>query len=145
MIKINENIKSNLKYDHTKLRKLCEKFALKLVILHGSYATGHVHKESDIDIGILFSADKIKKFRSRLVHEFCELFTDKCDIVILNNVESMIVFQTVMKGIPLYEAKTGTFAEFQTTAISRYQDAAKFRRLEKRYLQLAIERKPGND
>ena len=145
MIRISENIKSHLNFDENKLKALCKRFALKLVILHGSYATGRVHKESDIDIGVLISKNKIKNARSGLVYEFCELFGEKCDLVILNNVESMIVFQTVMKGIPLYEVRKGTFAEFQTTAISRYQDAAKFRRLEKRYLQLAIERKPGND
>ena len=140
MIRIKQNVKNDLHYDQKKLKALCKKSALQLVILHGSYAAGHVHKESDVDIGILIWKSKTKKSRLNLVHDFCEIFGDKCDLVILNNVESMIAFQTAMKGIPLYEARKGIFSEFKTTAISRYQDAAKFRQVEKRYIQMATER-----
>ncbi len=132
-----------LNYDQSKLRKLCEKYSLDLVILHGSRATGKLHQESDIDIAVLVGRkNKIKNHRLDMVGNFSELFGDNCDLVVLNHTESMIAYQAATKGILLYEVKRGLFNAFKTVAITRYQDAAKFRRLEARYLQTAIERTP---
>jgi predicted nucleotidyltransferase len=130
------NIKLN--YDRDKLRRLCKRYGLRLVILHGSFATGHVRKESDIDIGILGKAESLRKNYFDIVARLSGLLGETCDPVILNNSETMIVYQVAIKGIPLYEARKGLFAEFKMSAISRYQDAAKFHLLEKVYLQSVI-------
>ncbi len=144
MIQFKTKFKTDLKYDAKKLKALCGKFGVRLVILHGSWAAGRQGKESDVDIGVLVSKGKGKDSRFKLSSALCDVFGEKCDLVILNGAESMIVFLTVINGVVLFEAKAGIFDAFKTTAISRYQDAAKFRQLEKRYLQLAIERNLRN-
>ena len=47
----------NLKIDEERLKKLCQKNGILLIILHGSYAQGNVREKSDIDIGILSRKD----------------------------------------------------------------------------------------
>ena len=129
---LNKNIVS---FDRGKLNDLCRRYDLKLVVLHGSCATGRKRKKSDIDIAILGRSEKLKGNHLEIIGKFSGLFGDSCDLAFLNNAESMIVYQTAMKGIPLYEAEKGCFAEFKTTAISTYQDTKKFRELEKLYLR----------
>jgi len=40
-------------YDKENFNRLCQKYNLSLVILHGSYAKGIVTSKSDIDVGFL--------------------------------------------------------------------------------------------
>ena len=134
---LNKNIVS---FDREKLNDLCRRYDLKLVILHGSYATGRKRKKSDIDIAILGRSKMINENYLEIIGKFSGLFGDNCDLAFLNNTESMIVYQAAIKGIPLYEAEKGGFADFKTTAISTYQDAKKFRELEKHYLRSALRR-----
>ena len=140
MIKFLDKKIARLNYDHGKLKQLCRAYRIYLVIFHGSQVNGNVNKESDIDVGILGDKPFIQKHFSDIVGKFSEIFNGKCDLVILNKAESLIAYQVAVKGIPLYEVNKGIFAEFQTMSISRYQDAVKFRRLEKQYLKTAIQR-----
>ncbi len=130
--------KLNIQINRLKLAKLCRKCGITLVVLHGSYTRGYFTKESDVDVGFLGNARKIKGRYFKVISKLGELFGDKFDPVFLNNAETMIVRQVALYGIPLYEKKKGLFNAFRTTAISRYQDAVKFRRLEELYLQRNI-------
>ncbi|MBI3616964.1 MAG: nucleotidyltransferase domain-containing protein [Candidatus Omnitrophica bacterium] len=141
MIKFaDHHFEPELKYSRRELRKLCEKHDLRLVILHGSRVLGKLHKESDIDIGILAGAGSPGKCIFDIQADFTDLFGERCDLVILNHAESMIVYQVAVKGAVLYESRKGLFADYKTTAITRYQDARKFRALERQYLKDVIER-----
>lgn len=126
---------TGLDYSQHKLRELCKKYGLDLVVLHGSSVSGKLHKESDIDIGILAESASLGRRIFDIQSDFTDLFGERCDLVVLNNTETMIVYQVAVKGVVLYESRKGLFAAFKTTAITRYQDAQKFRRLERRYLQ----------
>lgn len=141
MIKLVEHhLKPEIKYSRRRLREVCKKYGLKLVILHGSRVSGKLHKESDIDIGILAESGSLGKRVFEMQADFTDLFGERCDLVILNNAETMIVYQVAVKGTVLYESRRGLFAGYKTTAITRYQDARKFRILERQYLQDAIRR-----
>lgn len=122
-------------FDQEKLKKFCQRQKINLLILHGSYATGNATKQSDIDIGILLHGHLSREKYWKILSELTEILGDKCDCVLLNEAESMISYQTALNGTPLYERQRGLFDEFAATAVSRYQDAAKFRNLEKEYLQ----------
>lgn len=146
MIKIaSHHFESELKYNRRKLWKLCKKHDLRLVILHGSRVLGKLHKESDIDIGILAESGSLGKRIFEMQADFTDLFGERCDLVVLNNAESMIVYQVAVKGAVLYESRKGLFAGYKTTAITRYQDARKFRDLERKYLQDVIGRMDEHD
>lgn len=124
----------NLSIDQKSLKRFCQENSIDLLILHGSHATGDVRKESDIDIGILMHGDLTKEKYWKIIGELTEILGDKSDCALLNGAEAMISYETAVHGIPLYERSRGLFDEFTATAISRYQDTAKFRKLEKEYL-----------
>lgn len=127
--------KLNISFNQHRLRALCRKYGISLIILHGSYARGYFTKNSDVDVAFLANERKMSKKYFDFAAELTELLGDKVDPVHLNNAETMINKQVALNGIPLYESKKGLFNSFRTTAISRYQDAAKFRELEKLYLK----------
>ncbi|MFW6140596.1 MAG: type VII toxin-antitoxin system MntA family adenylyltransferase antitoxin [Acidobacteriota bacterium] len=130
----------NLEINKEKLETLCQKYNIKLMILHGSYAKGNARSESDIDIGILSQ----KKFdfdeQIKVVSDFSEVFGDKFDPVFLNGAEPLISYQVAVNGRLLYEAKKGMFHQFRIQAVARYMDSKKFRVMEKLYLKRAIEK-----
>ncbi len=130
----------SLKINREKIKKLCEKHRINLLILHGSYATGTATPQSDIDIGILSSekVDSDKYFD--ILKDFGSIFGDKFDPVFLNGAEPMISYRVALLGTPLYEKRKGLFASFKIQSIARYMDSKKFRALEKLYIKHAIER-----
>jgi len=128
----------NQNIDEQRLKQLCQKYGILLVIIHGSYAKGNARKESDIDIGLLsrkkFDADD----KLNILNDLGEVFGDRFDPVFLNGAEPLICYQVSIHGKPLYEDKKGIFENFRIQAIARYMDSKKFRNLEKSYLKRAV-------
>jgi len=126
--------------DKEKFNGICRKYGLSLVILHGSYAKGAAIPKSDIDVGLLGDPGIIAEKYFEILRDFSSIFGDKFDPVFLNGAELMITYQVAINGVPLYEKNKGLFNSFKISAIGRYQDTKKFRLLEKKYVQSAIER-----
>jgi predicted nucleotidyltransferase len=128
----------SLRIDDEKLKKLCKKYGILLIILHGSYVKGNVREKSDIDIGILSR----KKFDSskqlNILNDLGEVFGDRFDPVFLNGAEPLISYQVAIHGKLLFEEEEGIFQRFRIQAIARYLDTKKFRILEKSYLKRVI-------
>lgn len=129
-----------LNYNKDKLKQLCKKYNLSLLILHGSYAKGIVTPKSDIDIGFLGDPLIIKEKFFDILQDFTSIFGDKFDPVFINGAEAMITYHVALNGIPLYEKTKGLFNIFKLGALARYFDTKKFRILEKRYIKLAIQK-----
>lgn len=121
-------------------KKLCQKYDLSLVILHGSYANGTNTARSDIDVGFLGKPDTIKEKYFDILGDFSSIFGDKFDPVFINGAESMITYHIAINGIPLYEKTKGVFNIFKIGALARYMDTKKFRILEKQYVKSVIQR-----
>jgi len=131
----------SLKMNREKIKKLCQKHKIKLLILHGSYATETATSQSDMDIGIL-SHEKVDADKYMdILKDFGGIFGDKFDPVFLNGAEPMISYRVALLGKPLYEEKKGLFASFRIQSIARYMDSKKFRNLEELYIKRAIERR----
>ena len=131
---------NDLKFDKDKIKYLCQKHKIKILILHGSQVSGKTSKNSDIDVGILCDSKvDFKEYRAILA-DFGDIFGDKFDPVFLNGVEPMISYNTALSGFLLYEAKKGCFAEYKIQTIARYMDARKFRELEKLYVKKGTKR-----
>jgi len=125
-------------YKSKKIKELCEKHNIKLLILHGSYAKNLTHKDSDIDVGILSNKKIDNKEYFSILRDFGELFGDKFDPAFLNTAEPMINFHVAINGKLLYEDQKGSFANFKIESIAKYNDTKKFRNLEKLYIKKAI-------
>lgn len=129
-----------LNYNKDGLKRLCQKYNLSLVILHGSYVKGITTSKSDIDIGILGEPGLINEKYFDILKDFSSIFGDKFDPVFINGAEAMITYHVALNGIPLYEKTKGLFNSFKVGAIARYLDTKKFRLLEKQYIKLAIQK-----
>lgn len=129
-----------LSYQKENFKKLCQKYNLSLVILHGSYAKGITSPKSDIDVGFLGETEIIKEKYFDILRDFSSIFGDKFDPVFLNGAEAMIIFHVAINGIPLYEKEKGLFNTFKVGALARYLDTKKFRLLEKQYVKSIIQR-----
>lgn len=130
----------SLSIKREKIKKLCEKHRINLLILHGSHAKGTATAQSDIDIGIL-SSKKVDADRYfDILKDLGSIFGDKFDPVFLNGAEPMIIYRIALLGTPLYEKKKGLFASFRVKAMAMYMDSKKFRALEKLYIKHAIKK-----
>src|SRR3989338_10625889 len=116
-------------------KKMCKKYDLALVILHGSYARGNESSRSDIDVAFLGHPEIMKKKYLDILRDFSTFFGDRFDPVFLNGAEAMITYQVALDGVPLYEKQEGLFNAFKVGALARYRDTKKFRLLEKQYLK----------
>lgn len=128
----------DLKIDKERLEKLCQKYSIQLLILHGSYATGNAANKSDIDIGILGGEKFDSGSKIDILEDFSEVFGDKFDPVFLNGAEPLISYQVAIHGKPIYEETQGLFQRFRIQAVAKYMDTKKFRDMEKLYLKRAI-------
>ncbi len=110
--------------------------------LFGSAALGRMHKESDIDIGILldgkYKPDALYTSKvARIVNKSLALKTE-VDVRILNNASSRFLFQVIKSGKLLMSKDEKKRVLFETDAISRYLDFKPFYRMydEKRHERL---------
>jgi len=125
-------------YDKENFNRLCQKYNLSLVILHGSYAKGMVTPKSDIDVGFLGEPSIIREKYFDILRDFSSIFGDKFDPVFINGAEAMITYHIAINGLPLYEKTKGLFNSFKVGALARYMDTKKFRLLEKQYIKSVI-------
>jgi predicted nucleotidyltransferase len=137
--------KMMLEIGEEQLARLCRKYDLSFVVLHGSYANGKALASSDIDVGFLGNNQIIKERFFDVLRDFTSLFGEKLDVVVLNGAEPMISYRVALYGLPLYEKTKGIFSLFKTSAIARYMDSRKFRDMEKSYIRAAIAKRRRSD
>jgi len=117
-----------------KLKKVGEKYQLKLILLHGSYAKDQAHKESDLDIAVL--GQKPIDFKKLLeIHgELAQIFGDskirELDLKSLHRVDPLFCYQ-VAKSSQLLYGKSLDYQEFRAYAFRGFYDAKDLFDLEK--------------
>lgn len=89
-----------------RLDEVFKKRGISSIYLFGSKTTGFRHKESDIDIGVLFDdgwqGDK-DRIRGELYDLFCSWFkTQRVDIVFLQSAPLRLQFMAITEGEHLY-------------------------------------------
>lgn len=106
---------------HSRLIALLSHYPeIKLAILFGSQATGDVHPDSDIDLGILAQAPLTADFKLQLIQTIGAEFGRPVDIVDLYHVPEPITGQ-VFKGIRLIGSNTA-YAELLTRHLLNVAD-----------------------
>ncbi|MBI4135172.1 nucleotidyltransferase domain-containing protein [Candidatus Uhrbacteria bacterium] len=123
-----------MKYDKIKLANVARKYGLRFVILYGSYATGRIHKGSDLDIAVLGSKELGGREYLNLHGEVADIFGDnsrrELDLKMLNRVDSFFRYQVVRDGVLLYGDAT-EYKEFKLFAQRAYDDARPLLELER--------------
>lgn len=128
--------------DKEALKKVCQKFNIKLVVLFGSHASKKgLKKDSDFDIGVFCENGKnIIKNDLLIIQAFIKVLNnDRLDLVYLNYADPLLLSEIAKNGVLLFQDRKSRFAEFKIAAFKRHFDAEKFYRLEdlclERFLQ----------
>ncbi|MEK6715278.1 MAG: nucleotidyltransferase domain-containing protein [Candidatus Omnitrophota bacterium] len=106
--------------------QIFEKLNVKLVYLFGSRAKGNFVKESDFDIAVLFKkkpSDPLAlKEVSILSHKLSKFFPAKIDIVSLNQSSSLLKYEAIASGRPLYCSSESERINFEVSVLKEYID-----------------------
>lgn len=105
---------------------LASEKSIELAYLFGSEARGKSRAGSDVDIAILLNTDFFAEgrleLRLKIAEKLNKLFGREIDVVILNTAGSLLKFQVVRDGKPLFERKKGAAKKFKLNAIKEYFD-----------------------
>jgi len=123
----------------TKLRKIFEKFSVKLAYLFGSQQDSGLNflkkgeksilKNSDLDIGILLKKipSNMYKFYGDLYHDVSELFEPfQVDIIFLNEINHLLKFE-IIKGHRIF-AESLNFADDYEESVMKIAADLDFKR-----------------
>lgn len=113
------------------LKKVSEKYNIKLMLVFGSVATGNDRADSDMDIGILFEKEIDFSGHLRVQGELQNIFQKKIDIAILNHANPLLMSEVSKNPILLYGDKK-ELLKFRLYSFHRYNDYAPFFEMEKR-------------
>lgn len=134
MIKLNKEQKE-------KIQKTGDKYNLKLIVIHGSYAKGQEKPGSDLDVAILgkesINFDIFMKIFGELEDVFGNSPERELDVKTLENADALFLYQ-VMKDSVLIYGSSFDYWELKTYAIRNYWDHKPIFKLEeiliKKYL-----------
>ena len=135
-------ISMEIKFDTAKLKQTAQDFGLKFIILHGSFANGIAHKESDVDIAALAKKTLDFKQELELYGAMSEVFklpaqTD-LDFKTLNKVDPLFRY-LVTKNSKLLYGNLTDYEDYKAYAYRAYEDARGLFELEK-YLALKFQK-----
>ena len=107
---------------------------LKLILLHGSYATGQIHPHSDIDIAVL-SQDPTQNLDTlSLIRDLSAAFqADSVDLTNLNHANPLLL-KTVTNTATLLSGHRADFDQLQLLAFHRYSDYLPYLRAEHQFV-----------
>ncbi len=114
-----------------RIKKAIEKLDKKdigIIYLYGSFAEGKSTKLSDIDIGIVFSNQKILKNSGKLNNEFFKHFAEEIDlpyeldIIFLQDASLELQYGVICKGKPLYFKSREFKDTYEENVINNYLD-----------------------
>ena len=117
------------------IKKKCipvfKKYPVSFSYLFGSQATGKTIKTSDIDIAVMLDAKLSKKkridLRFTLIEDFSAQLGREVDVVILNDIESVVLkFAVIKEGRALYIRDEELYLDFELRTMGEYHDFAPF-------------------
>ncbi len=102
------------------------------VYLFGSFASGKIHQESDVDLAVLFTNDVPREeYRQRSlqsVDDLSRILDKEVDVVVLNSADSFLKFQILKAGLRIYERQDRKGRDFEARAMMEYFDFLPVRR-----------------
>ncbi|MBU3965235.1 nucleotidyltransferase domain-containing protein [Patescibacteria group bacterium] len=126
-----------------KLNKIFKKNQVVLAYLFGSEARGESHKESDVDIGVLFdkkvNPKDYLKLEGKLIAFFSEIYSRKeINIVNLNIASPLLKQVAILEGKPLYIRSETDRILFQIQTLREYEDYLHLSNIYNQFLDLKL-------
>ncbi len=118
-----------------RFKEIGEKYGLKLLLLHGSYATGKERKDSDMDVAVLGKERLDYKALSKIYSDLESVLIDdldkELDFKSLHGTDPYFIYK-VAKDSQLLFGKQTDYDEFRAYALKVYLDSRDLRELEKK-------------
>lgn len=122
------------------LSSLLENYDIKLIYIFGSYAKGKNDKNSDLDIAVLLEKDYNISDKLSLIGDFIDIFKrEDIDLVILNDVNSVLEHQVIKYGKLVYMENEDIKVNYEVRVLKEYMDMEPFRRTQMEYIKLWAE------
>jgi len=110
-------------------KKNAESYCIEASFLFGSYASGFIKEESDVDIAIVFSKDidsdeKILNFISQITVDINSYINAEVDIMPIYNDfrKPMVYYNAIILGIPLYVKDKNQYISLFNEALFQMND-----------------------
>jgi len=127
---LNEEIVSKLK---NFFKDNYSRYFVNIVFLYGSWSGGYPHKESDIDLAILFSEgigteDRIFPLITDISYELEKILSKEVNIIPIYRDfrRPMLYYNAIVLGIPVFIKAKETFIDLKIEAISSMEDFSLF-------------------
>lgn len=115
------------------IKKIGDKYKLKLIVIHGSYAKKQEAPGSDLDIAVLGKEplvfDIFMKIFGELEEVFGNLAESELDVKTLENADALFLYQVMKDGILIY-GSSFDYWQLKTFAIRNYWDHEQIFKLE---------------
>lgn len=133
--RLNEDMQTRLMTGE--LAEFCQKCGISLIVLFGSQVWGSAKEGSDVDLGLVLDTYPIAPEEElRLIRDLVWATENAdLDITILNHADPLLGYHVACHGHPLYEREPCSFNRFQLRAWKRFIDTAKFRRLQRPFIE----------
>lgn len=122
------------KVQKEKIQEIGKKYKLKLMLLHGSYATGRQKEGSDLDIAVVGKKALKSEDVTKILFDLEDIFGNDCtrelDVKSLHGVDPLFLFKVVSESNLLY-GNLHDYSEFRAYAFKVYNDSRDLRNLEK--------------
>lgn len=115
------------------LERVGKQYEIKLILLHGSYATGKERPGSDMDIALVGKKPLEWDIFSKIFGELEEVLGNtkerELDVKTLDNADALFLYHVMKDSVLLY-GSSWDYWELKTYAIRNYWDHAPIFRLE---------------
>ena len=118
-----------------KLDEIRQKYALELILLHGSQVSGQTHDKSDTDVAVLSKNKDQKLDWYVLASDLNEVFgVDNVDITLLNHANPLLL-KTVTDGAKLLSGNVADFFKLKLRAFHAYNDYLPYLKMESDFVR----------
>lgn len=118
-----------------KLDEIREKYALELILLHGSQVSGKTHDKSDVDIAVLSKDRNAKPDWYVLTSDLNEIFgVDNVDITLLNHANPLLL-KAATDVAKLLSGNVADFFKLKLRAFHAYSDYLPYLQMESDFVR----------
>lgn len=122
-----------------KIKKIANKYGIRLLLIFGSQVSKKTHQLSDIDIGVLFKNNQINLERySNLLNDLQEIFPEKeVDLAIVNNADPLFLAK-IVENCQLLFGRKKDLDKLKLYSFHQFCDYQKYFNLEEKFAHRLI-------
>lgn len=107
---------------------LSKKEDIQLAFIFGSYVSGHISDESDVDIAVFFKTPPDTITINRLRGDISDAVKKEIDIVVLNESSPIIRMQVLKNGVIAVNRDRSIYNDFFVKTTKEYDDLKRIRK-----------------